>query len=226
MQEATLEPTLALDASVTDEQLAVRAQEEKPLARTAAFEALVTRLERPLYGFLVVRVGNAAEAEELCQEAFLRAWNKLDRYDSRWRFTTWLFTLAKRLAVSRARVRRPDGLPEEALHGLSDDTDPAVDSAEREERNNVWRLAADVCSREQRTALWLRYAEGLSNEEIGRILGKRRVTVRVLLFRARQALAHALDEAGATQRELVAPRRRTRPSGPVAATAPTGGGSR
>ena len=110
----------------SDEDLAVRAQEEKLLGRTTSFEELVVRLERPLYGFLVVRVGNSAEAEELVQEAFLRAWNKIDRFDPHYRFSTWLFTIAKRLAVSRARVRKPDGLPEEALYSLADETEKVL----------------------------------------------------------------------------------------------------
>ncbi len=184
----------ALDAA-SDEELAVRAQGEKLEGRTASFEELVRRLEGPLHGFLRVRVGNAAEAEELVQEAFLRAWTKLERYDPRWRFTTWLYTVAKRLAVSRARSRRPDELSEEALGGLCSGADPFADSAHREEVRNLWDLAAEVLSREQRSALWLRYAEDLSNEEIAAVLGKKRVTVRVLLFRARQALARAVARA-------------------------------
>ena len=94
--------------TLSDEELAVRARGEKPLGRTASFEELVRRLEGPLFGFLVVRVGNAAEAEELCQEAFLRAWTKIELYNERWRFSTWLFTVAKRIAVSRARTRKLD----------------------------------------------------------------------------------------------------------------------
>jgi RNA polymerase sigma-70 factor (ECF subfamily) len=188
---------------LTDEELVRAAREEAGsggaggAGATAAFEELVARYERPLYGFLVVRVGNAADTEELVQEAFLRAWQKLDLYDSRWRFSTWLFTLAKRLGVSRARVLRPVALPEETLGRLADDTDPAVLAADREESSNVWKLAGRILSVEQRSALWLRYAEGLSNGEIGTILGKRTVSVRVLLFRAREALARALEETTA-----------------------------
>jgi len=185
---------------LSDEQLAVRAQREKPEGRTAAFEELVSRLEGTLFGFLLVRVGNAAEAEELCQDAFLRAWTKLHYYDDRWRFTTWLFTLARRLAVSRARVQRPGHLSEERQARLADDVDPATVGAEREEIANVWQLASRILTPEQRSALWMRYAEDLSNEEIARILKKRGVSVRVLLFRAREALARALDQPPAAER--------------------------
>ncbi len=182
------------DHTLTNEELATRAQEAKRVGRTGPFEELVARLERTLFGFLSVRVGNAADAEELVQETFLRAWNKLHYYDARYRFSTWLFTLAKRLAVSRARTRRPDVLPDEVLGGVSPEPDPADRSAQVEESSRVWDVAAKVLTPEQRSALWLRYAEDLSNEEIAAILGKRRVTVRVLLFRAREALGRALGE--------------------------------
>ena len=197
----------------TDQELATLAQarDNEPAAGdqvrvdpVAAFEELVRRLEGPLFGFLTVRVGNAADAEELTQDAFLRAWTKLDRYDSRWRFSTWLFTIAKRLAVSRARVRRPDVLQDEVLANLPDENDPVESAANREESTNVWRLAAELLSGDQRSALWLRYAEGLSNQEIARILGKKRVTVRVLLFRARETLAKAIEESGQTAQGPIA----------------------
>ncbi len=184
-------------AQCTDIELAALAQQQVGEASVEAFEELVRRLEGPLFGFLSVRVGNAADAEELTQDAFLRAWNKLDRYDSRWRFSTWLFTIAKRLAVSRARVRRPDALADEVLATMSEDVDPSAGASDREESANLWRLASEILSSDQRSALWLRYAEDLTNEEIARVLGKKRVTVRVLLFRAREALAKAIDEPGA-----------------------------
>ncbi len=163
-----------------------------------AFEELVGRFEGPLYNFLSIRTGNAAEAEELAQEAFLRAWQHLGRYDSRWRFSTWLFTLAKRLAVSAARSRGREPAREpgaEVLGGIASGADPAALAQARDEGRSLWELAARNLRVEERSALWLRYADDLSIEEIARILGRPRVSVRVLLFRARERLAGALEAA-------------------------------
>ena len=160
-----------------------------------AFEELVARFEGPLYQFLRVRVGRTEIAEELTQDAFLRAWQNLSRYDSRWRFSTWLFTLAQRLAVSHHRRRREEtGLPEREEEGL--DVDPAVEVAARDEGRRLWAVADRVLSPDQRSALWLRYAEDLEAAEIGRILDRPAVTVRVLLFRAREVLARHLAPEG------------------------------
>ncbi len=189
----------------TDEELARAAQG----GETSAFESLVSRFEAPLHAFLRVRTGNAAEAEELAQDAFLRAWEKLDAYDSRWRFSTWLFTLARNLAVSRARIRKARSIGDEELGRLSAGSDPARLAEARDEHENVWNTATRVLSREQRSALWLRYGEDLSIEEVADVLGRNRVTVRVILFRAREALASHFEReeernaAGRTPRESV-----------------------
>ncbi len=189
-------------AESTDSPRAVRTPEELALAAAegdaASFEDLVARFDGPLFHFLFVRVGNADEAEELVQEAFLKAWRNLERYDPRWRFSTWLYTLAKRLAISRQRAARPVGEGADALARVPVEDDPHLVASGREERENLWALAARTLTVEQRSALWLRYAEDLGIDEIARILGRRRVTVRVVLFRARQELArhlgtHALE---------------------------------
>ena len=182
---------------------------------TASFEALVERFEGPLFQFLRVRTGNADEAEELAQEAFLRAWTNLHRYDSRWRFSTWLFTVAKRLAASRHRRRA--GRTEQSadvLEGVAVDADPASIAGVRDEQGHLWRTADRVLKVEQRSALWLRYAEERTVEEIANILGKRRVTVRVLLFRAREALGKHLSEPAPSSSTRAARRAPLR-SGPV-----------
>ena len=179
-------------------------ESDAELARAAragslvAFDRLVERWHDSLQRFLWMRLGRRADAEELTQEAFVRAWRELARYDERWRFSTWLFTLAKRLAISHERARlvrlgrggSPQGV--EALAELGVEAEPWAEAARREERARLWRLAARVLTREQRSALWLRYAEDQEIEEIAVVLGKRRGTVRGLLFRARTTLARHL----------------------------------
>jgi RNA polymerase sigma-70 factor (ECF subfamily) len=164
-----------------------------------AFEALVTRFEAPLYRYLWMRTRDAAAAEDLTQEAFLRAWQKLARYDSRWRFSTWLYTLAERLCISSARARGKGpalASAEAELGNVPAGQDPAREAAERDEGRALWETATRVLRPEERSAMWLRYAEDLSMEEIGAILGRPAVTVRVLLFRARGRLCDALEERG------------------------------
>jgi len=160
-----------------------------------AFTALVERFESPLFNFLRLRAHSPEDAEELTQETFLRAWQQLGRYSSRWRFSTWLFTLGKRITVSRYRKLRRDAFGGEPPERADFAPDPSQLACEREERANLWDTASRVLSVEQRSAVWLRYAEGLSACEIGRVLARRETTVRVILFRARERLAKGLADA-------------------------------
>ncbi len=169
-----------------------------------AFEELVARFEGPLFHFLHLRTRDAAAAEELAQDAFLRAWQRLERYDPRWRFSTWLFTLAKRLSASRARSRTRDETREPAVEPAIE-ADPAALAETRELRQDLWSLAARVLRVEEHSALWLRYGEDRSVEEIARILGRPRVSVRVLLFRARERLARHLPAPENTRAPCDAP---------------------
>jgi RNA polymerase sigma-70 factor (ECF subfamily) len=155
---------------------------------------------------LLMHCGSPADAEELTQETFLRAWQAIDRYDDRWRFTTWLYTIARRLVVShhRSQARRhtvpvPDDL-------LSGEQDPSGASANAEARNNLWDLASRVLSADQRTALWLRYGEDMEPSEVARVLGKKPGQLRVTLFRARRILGRHLEPSGsAVPRQQVSP---------------------
>ncbi|MEE8146382.1 MAG: sigma-70 family RNA polymerase sigma factor, partial [Longimicrobiales bacterium] len=66
----------------------------------SSFAELVARFEGRLFNFLLRRTRCVADAEDLAQDTFVRAWQRIRRYDPRWRFSTWLFTIAHRLAVT------------------------------------------------------------------------------------------------------------------------------
>ncbi|MBI5361566.1 MAG: sigma-70 family RNA polymerase sigma factor [Planctomycetes bacterium] len=177
------------ESKTSSEELARRAR----AGCREAFGELVLRFEGSLLRFLCTRVPTESEAEELAQETFLRAWTKLALYDPEQRFSTWLFTLARHLAVSRGRRRRLVLAEDGDLEAVAQRVDAGGELAEREQSERLWKLADEVLTPDQREALWLKYAEDLSAEEIGRVLGKRDVAVRVLLFRARAKLARELE---------------------------------
>jgi RNA polymerase sigma-70 factor (ECF subfamily) len=167
---------------------------------SAAFGELVARFESSLFNFLLRRTASAEDAEEIAQDAFVRAWQRIDAYDARWSFATWLFTLARRLAATRRRSTRPAAKGHEALDEVPVHADPGHDLTRTEERESLWSLADRVLDGDQRSALWLRYAEDLSVAEIAEVLGRSSVSVRVLLFRARERLASRLaPDTGSTR---------------------------
>jgi len=158
-----------------------------------AFQELVLRYESPLFNFLLRRTSRAEDAEELAQDAFVRAWRKLASYDDRWTFSTWLFTLARRLAATRRRSPRNPIDAGVVLDGVPVEADPGWDLARTEERAHLWAIVDRVLDDDQRSALWLRYAEDRTMSEIAAILGRSTVAVRVMLFRARARLVQHLE---------------------------------
>ena len=191
--ETTSRPPVQVPLSQrTNEELALLAAREN----LAAFNELVVRFEARLYNFLLRRVSSRTDAEDLTQEAFVRAWERIESYDPTWRFSTWLFTIASRLAVSQHRRSRPTAHLENDEQVRTQPPDGR--DAERDVRDggNLWLLAAAALKPEQHTALWLRYAEDMGIGEIAQVLGKTHVGVRVCLFRARQMLADKARETG------------------------------
>ncbi len=153
------------------------------------FSELVKRFEGRLLNFLIRKTGSTHDAEDLAQEAFVRAWQRFEQYDPRWQFSTWLFTIAHRLAKTHYRRRTVAPSCDMLELATVDGDDPARLLADRERGGQLWETADRILTETQRTVLWLRYAEDLSNADIAAITGRSRVTVRVTLFRAREALA-------------------------------------
>ena len=177
-------------AQRTPEQLAARAAE----GSLESYGELVKRFEVRLFNFLLRKTGSRSDAEDLTQEAFIRAWEKIKRYDPKWRFSTWLFTIAARLAVSHHRKRRAGPRWADQVD-VGVDIGPGADRAEdRMNGARLWKMAERVLGHEQHTALWLRYAEDMNIGEIAKVLGKSQVGVRVMLFRARQVLAQQVEK--------------------------------
>lgn len=156
----------------------------------AAFEELVYRYEGRIYGFVANACGNAADAREVTQDTFVRAFQAIAQFDCRRAFGPWLFTIARRKCIDRYRAA-PSGA-EEALPELADENDPAELLARQEERQNLWGLARRRLPGPQFEVLWLRYAEEMSVSGIAEVLRKTQTHVKVLLFRARRVLAREL----------------------------------
>jgi RNA polymerase sigma-70 factor (ECF subfamily) len=86
-----------------DEELVARAS----AGSRAAFEELVARYTPRLFFFLRRKSGSDdVDVEDLIQETFVRAFRNIDRYDTRWKFSTWLYTMAVRIAISRYRSQK------------------------------------------------------------------------------------------------------------------------
>jgi RNA polymerase sigma-70 factor, ECF subfamily len=175
--------------SMSDEDLARQSQ----AGDLPAFEELVRRYENRIYSFVFQSCGRDADAREITQDTFVRAFEAIAQFDPRRPFAAWLFTIARRKGIDCFRARIPGGAqtaPEEL-----DADDPAELLARREEAQDLWRRARARLPDAQFQALWLRYAEDMDIARIAGVLGKTQTHVKVLLFRARHKLAEELEPA-------------------------------
>ena len=156
-----------------------------------AFADLVRRYADRLHRFLVGRGANPVDAEDLVQETFIAAHRALDRYDPRYAFSTWLFTIGRRLAVSQYRKRkRLEAIAEKRI------PPPSGTDSRSEAGQGIWDAARQKLAPRDFEALWLRYGEDLSIGEVARVMGVYALHARVILHRARGRLAAELHAAG------------------------------
>jgi RNA polymerase sigma-70 factor (ECF subfamily) len=171
----------------SDEDLARQTQ----AGSLVAFEELVSRYEHRIYAFVANCTFNATDAREITQDAFVRAFQAITRFDPRHSFAPWLFTIARRISIDRYRAA--PRISDEPIPELPDLNDPAESLARLEAGQDLWRLARRRLPAPQFQALWLKYAEDMPVNEIARVLRKTRTHVKVLLFRARQTLGQVLE---------------------------------
>lgn len=151
----------------------------------AAFAVLVESHAQRLHRWLVATGTAHHDAEDVVQEAFLRAHAAIARYDARWAFSTWLFTIAHRVRLDLA-ARRRDHAPLDDIHAA-----PAA-PADALPEGGLWSRARGLLPADEFRLLWLHYAEDQAPAAVARILGINPIAARVRLHRARKRLEAAL----------------------------------
>jgi len=155
----------------------------------SSFEELVSRYSARLFYFLRHRFQADQDIEDLIQETFLKAFRHIDRFNPERKFSTWLYTIAIRQAISRFRSEKKRSSVLEPSPSPPDPQDVVID---KQESQNIWNLASKL-GEIQYEALWLHYGEDIPIKEMAKILDKKPITVRVLLHRARLNLAKRMN---------------------------------
>ncbi len=153
----------------------------------AAYEELVASHSDELVGILRALLGNLEDARDVAQEAFVRAYLNLHRFDTTRPFRPWLFRIGRNLAINhlKARARRPEGRTvREEIELTSETKSPSVAVLEDERRVAVERLLAQLRS-QYRDVLVFRYMARLEYEQIASVMTVPVGTVKTWLNRAK-----------------------------------------
>jgi RNA polymerase sigma-70 factor, ECF subfamily len=173
----------------------------------AAYRELLRRYERPVFSLVYRMVRDRELSEDLAQECFIKVFNHIDRYDPKYKFSSWLFKIASNLAIDTMRrkelktvsiegSRHATSSEEEEASRItivSRDPNPEQDLEARQLGGRIEEAIAGLRP-EYRTAILLRHVEGRAYEEIAEIMEVPLGTVKTYIHRARGELKELLRD--------------------------------
>ncbi|WP_018924379.1 RNA polymerase sigma factor SigW [Salsuginibacillus kocurii] len=167
----------------------------------AAFAEIVEAYKNQVYQIAYRMTGNVHEAQDIAQEAFVRAYTNIDRYDTNRKFSTWIYRIATNLSIDRLRKKKPDLYLDAEVKGAEGLTGYSQLAATEEwPEDQVIRLEWQEWIQEEisylppkyRAAIILKYMEDKSLREISEILDLPEGTVKTHIHRGREALRKRL----------------------------------
>ncbi len=168
----------------------------------AAFAELYNGYVEKIYKYVYYKVGNPSDAEDLCEQVFLKAWEAIGRYTwCGYPFSSWLYKLAHNLVVDHYRTKRETLPLNDLLAGPDEPVDPqnllqqTVEAAEL--KAAIYKLTV-----EQLQVVSLKFIEGYDNAEIALMLNKKEGAVRALQYRALRSLQNILEAEEAKELEF------------------------
>lgn len=185
------DPTTS-ESRAAEKQLVAKARQ----GDSRAVRGLVDAHKDRLFAFIRRMVRHHHDAEEVCQETFLKAFSSIDSFSSEYRFSTWLFTIGYRVCLNTMRRKRAvtGDLDFGRLAGEGDDPGQAsLESEEAGELKDLIWSAVDELSDAQRATVLLFYRHEQSCNEIARVLNLPVATVKSHLHRARAKLRLSLE---------------------------------
>ncbi len=167
----------------------------------AAFGKIIESFQRPVYNLAYRMLNNSGEAEEAAQEAFIRAYTRLESYNPNHKFSTWLLSITSNYCIDLIRKRRAillsidEPLPSHPSLMSERSAAPEPQMMQSQQQEMVQTLLSELAP-EYREAVVLRYWHELSYDEIAEMMDTSVSAIKSRLFRARKQLAEAGIAAG------------------------------
>lgn len=167
----------------------------------SAFEEVVLFYQNKIYQHCYRMLGNAHEAEDIAQEAFIRAYVNIHSFDEGRKFSSWLYRIATNLSIDRLRKRKPDYFLDAEVKGgdglnmysrLQSEESSIVEEVENNELQRYIHGEISQLPPKYRSIIMLRYLEEFSLKEISEMLEIPMGTVKTRIHRGREALRKRL----------------------------------
>lgn len=160
-----------------------------------ALGELVKQYERPIYNAAYRILGNPDDAADVAQVVFLKVFERLDQYDPRYKFFSWIYRIAINESINqKSRGRNEESLEDDRFAGSS----RAEDALEAEQLSHVIQAGLMALQEDYRVVVVLRHFSELSYRDISDVLHIPEKTVKSRLYSARQVMKARLNEMGVT----------------------------
>lgn len=167
--------------------------QESQKGDTAAFEVLVRSHQRMIHSLAYRMTGSLADAEDLAQETFIRAFDQLDTYRGESKFSTWLYRIAVNTCLN---WRKRETRRAEVYAAWAESTEALEEHRNDAELNERVQTALMKLPAKQRAAIVLTICDGLDHREAARILGCSVATLGWRVFSAKNKLKRLLEKGG------------------------------
>jgi len=167
-----------------------------------AYETLLKKYRKSVYYMLLKMVNNSDDAEDLTQEAFAKAFNSLQKFDSKYAFSTWLFRIATNNCIDFIRKKRIQTVSIDTTYANDDGDSMTFDIRDtalspdeimlKKQRKEYLKKAVDRLPAKYKRLVELRYFQEFSYDEVATELELPLGTVKAQLFRARELLSQEL----------------------------------
>lgn len=160
-----------------------------------AFAQLVTRYKRLIFSIVFNMFKSREEADDISQEVFLRIYKALGKYNPEYKFSTWASKITTNLCMDILRKKKHDTVPIEDAIGVSDNCETPEEKYISNEKSNRIRKAIEALPEMYRVPIILYHQNGMSYEEMMKILNEPMTIIKNRLYRARLMLREKLSES-------------------------------
>jgi len=163
---------------------------------TNSFSFLIEKYKNMAYTVAIKIVKNKEDAEEIAQDSFLKAYNKLDTFQGKSKFSTWLYTIVYRNAISKVRKKKiiTTDIDDYVINNYQSDHDfPQIEALKNKEQKIYVKKIIDKLPEKDALLITLFYLNESKIDEIEKITGLTQTNIKVKLFRARKKLYNELS---------------------------------
>lgn len=162
---------------------------------SSAFEEIVTRYKKLVYSVVYRMISDKEEVHDVSQEVFVRLYKSLEKYNPEYKMSTWIVKITTNLCLDTLRKKKQDTVTLEDAVGVSSDVDTPEESLIKSQRSQLIKKAINELPEKYKVLIVLFHNNGMSYEEMTKILNEPMSIIKNRLYRARLMLKDKLDIA-------------------------------